>query len=637
MDSNQFKSKLTLTRNSDKPKWKLALVTLFICLMFFLIAARSAQLQLLKDDKACLVGRGQHEFEIELLPERGSIKDVAGNNLAMSITSYSIYVNPSKIENKNEFISKVSDSMKLGKDYVEQKVSSNKSFVWLKRLASEKDKLALQELKLAGLGFIEEPKRVYPHNHLAGQLLGFTNIDSKGIEGVEYLYDSYLSGKRDKLILKRDGLGRVIFEDPSKIEEQGLGYDIVLTIDSRIQHIVDNVLKRNVDYLEAESGFAVVLDSERGSVLAMSSYPFLDPNNFSESSELSRKNLPIWKSFEPGSTLKPILVAGALEDKLVNPKSKFDCEYGMRRVGNTVINDVHPYNVLSVSDIISLSSNICASKIGEKLGKNRLYDYLDKFGFGKKTGIGIPGETSGKLANSDSWGPVELATISFGQGISVSALQLATAFSSIANKGYLMKPYIVKEIVDSKGNIIRRNLPEIKRRVISYDTAQMITDMLVEAVDNGTGKNAQVKLFKVAGKTGTAQVPDPKNGGYYSDKYISSFVGFAPINPPSITVVVVIENSKKGFYGGEVAAPVFREIVEKALYYLEINPDGEQLDNIIMPNFEGKSRREILRWSETQGIKVDLSGKGFAINQSPKPGEIINTKEVCSIKLQQAI
>jgi cell division protein FtsI (penicillin-binding protein 3) len=298
---------------------------------------------------------------------------------------------------------------------------------------------------------------------------------------------------------------------------------------------------------------------------------------------------------------------------------------------------VHPYNILSVSDVISFSSNICASKIGEKLGKNRLYDYLDQFGFGKKTQVEIPGESSGKLINSDRWGPVELATISFGQGISVSALQLAVAFSSLANKGYLMKPYIVKEIVDSKGNIIKRNLPEIKRRVISYETAQMVTDMLVEAVDNGTGKNAQVKLFKVAGKTGTAQVPDPKGGGYYADKYISSFAGFAPIDPPSITVVVVIENSKKGFYGGEVAAPIFREIVEKALYYLEINPDGQEAENVIMPNFEGKSRREILRWSEAEGIKVNLSGKGFAIGQNPKPGEIINSKEVCSVELDQTI
>ncbi len=330
-------------------------------------------------------------------------------------------------------------------------------------------------------------------------------------------------------------------------------------------------------------------------------------------------------------------MAGAIEDKLVNPRSEFDCEYGMRRIGDSIINDVHPYNMLSVSDIISFSSNICASKIGEKLGKNRLYDYLVQFGFGKKTQIEIPGESSGLLMDPQNWGPVELATISFGQGISVSALQLATAFSSIANKGYLMKPYVVKEIIDSNGNIIRRNLPEIRKRVISYETAQMVTDMLIDAVDNGTGQNAKVKLFSVAGKTGTAQIPDPNNGGYYADKYISSFAGFAPIDPPSITVVVLIEDSQKGFYGGDVAAPVFREIVEKVLYYLEINPDDVEMENKIMPNFAGKSRREILRWSEAQGIKVKLSGKGFAIDQDPKPGEIINSKEVCSVELEQTI
>lgn len=637
MNNNKYKSKLNLARNSDKPKWKLSCIAVFICFMFVLVAARSAQLQLLRDDKACVVGKDQHEFEIELLPDRGAIKDAGGKDLAMSVTSYSIYANPLKIENKDQFVSKVSKTIDLKKDYIEKKINAQKSFVWLKRLASEEDKLSLQQLQLSGLGYIEEPKRVYPYNHLAGQLIGFTNIDSKGIEGLEYLYDTYLSGKRDKLKLKKDGLGRVIFEHPSEIKDDALGYDIVLTIDSHIQHIADNSLKKHVESFDADSGFAIVIDSEKGSVLAISSYPFLDPNKFSDSSDLARKNLPVWKSFEPGSTLKPLLVAGAIEEKLINPNSKFDCENGRMKVGDSIINDVHPYKILAVSDVISLSSNICASKIGVKLGKNRLYDYLHDFGFGKKTEIEIPGESSGLLLSSDSWGPVELATISFGQGISVSALQLANAFSSIANKGYLMKPYIVKEIVDSKGNIIMRNIPEIRKRVISYETANMVADMLIEAVDNGTGKNAQVKHYKVAGKTGTAQIPDPKKGGYYADKYISSFAGFAPIDPPSITVVVVVENSKNGFYGGEIAAPIFKEIVEKTLYYMEISPEGKGLDNMIMPNFEGKSRREILRWSETEGVKVNLSGKGFAIDQSPKPGEIINSKEVCSVKLDQTI
>lgn len=637
MNKNLFKSKVNLSRGNEKPKWRLGCVALFMCCVFALVAARSAQLQILHDDKACVVGRGQHEFEIELLPERGSIKDATGKDLAMSVTSYSIYANPSKIEDKEKFIKTVAKTAGLKKEYVKKKVSNKKSFVWLKRLADESEMLALRELDLQGIGFIEEPKRVYPYNQLAGQLVGFTNIDSKGIEGVEYLYDSYLSGKREKLMLKKDGLGRVIFEDPSEVKDNAPGYDIVLTIDSHIQYIVDNVLKTKVDQFNADSAMAIVLDSETGSVLAVSSYPFMDPNKFSESSELERKNLPIWKSFEPGSTLKPLLVAGALEEKLVNPKSEFDCEHGRMKVGDSIINDVHPYNILSVSDIVSLSSNICASKIGVKLGKNKLHEYLDNFGFGKKTEIEIPGETSGRLLGSDNWGPVELATISFGQGISVSALQLATAFSSIANKGYLMKPYIVKEILDSKGKVVKRNIPQIRKRVISYETAQMVTDMLIDAVENGTGKNAKINMFKVAGKTGTAQIPDPRNGGYYSDRYISSFAGFAPINPPSITVVVAVENSKKGFYGGEVAAPIFKEIVKKTLYYKQIDPDGQPLHNMIMPNFEGKSRREILRWSETEGIKVDLTGNGFAIDQSPKPGEIINTSEVCSIKLEQTI
>ena len=266
-----------------------------------------------------------------------------------------------------------------------------------------------------------------------------------------------------------------------------------------------------------------------------------------------------------------------------------------------------------------------------------MYSYLESFGFGNKTHIDISGESTGKLRDSKDWSPIDFATICFGQGISVTGIQLASAFSSIANKGYLMKPYIIKEIMDSKGNIVRRFRPEILRRVISYDTARVVSQMLEKAVDSGTGKNAKIEFFRVAGKTGTAQVPDPVNGGYYQDRFISSFVGFSPLESPNITVLVVLENSKKGFYGGVVAAPIFREITKRILNYMELVPNGVIANSLVMPNLVGKSRREILKWSENNGIKVELSGSGFAVTQNPPPGKNINLTNVCSVKLEQTI
>lgn len=633
------KRKVTLIRNSDKPRWKLSIIGMFLLVMFLLVIVRSAQLQLLNDDKACMVGKTQHEYEVELLPKRGNIRVANGEFIAMNITSYSVYANPQSVENPRDYAKKVSKILDLDEEKLIKKLRRRSSFVWVKRLTEKSEKTELERLDLEGLGFIEEPKRVYPYGPLAGQLIGFTNIDSKGIEGLEYLYDEYLAGEKSRLVIKKDGLGRTIIENPSETNtsEHNHGYDLVLTIDSQIQFIVENELSRGVDDYQAESGFSLVMDSETGAILAMASYPPMDPNNFSQYEEIYRKNLPVWKSFEPGSTLKPFVVAGAIEENLVNSKTEIDCGNGKRKIGNSIVNDVHPYSILTVSDVVRYSSNICATRIGEKLGRKKLYSYLENFGFGNKTQIDISGESTGKLRDSKDWSPIEFATICFGQGISVTGIQLVSAFSSIANKGYLMKPYIIKEIMDSKGNIVRRFRPEILRRVISYDTARVVSQMLEKAVDSGTGKNAKIEFFRVAGKTGTAQVPDPVNGGYYQDRFISSFVGFSPLESPNITVLVVLENSKKGFYGGVVAAPIFREITKRILNYMELVPNGAIANSLVMPNLVGKSRREILKWSENNGIKVELSGSGFAVTQNPPPGENINLTNVCSVKLEQTI
>ena len=380
---------------------------------------------------------------------------------------------------------------------------------------------------------------------------------------------------------------------------------------------------------------AIIMNPETGEVLAMASYPFLDPNNFSQFPEINRRNLPIWYAHEPGSTMKVFLAASALDDKKVNPNSKFNCENGRRRIGSAVIRDIKPRGTLTVAEIVKYSSNIGASKIGELLGRDKYYKYLSKFGFGKKTGMGLPGESSGLLAAPRKWGPIELATISFGQGISVTSLQLVTALSAIANGGYLMKPYVIEKIVRPDGNVIEQNSPEVVTRVISYDTSYQMKQIMQGVVENGTGKKAQIPGFSVAGKTGTAQIPNPKSGGYYSDRYIASFIGFAPVEDPEIVMVVVVEAPRKKTHGGSVAAPIFKQIAEKVLFHMGLSPKKVLVGMTVMPDLSGMSVRDILKWSEEEGVKVKVKGSGFVTNQKPLPGDLIKEGMVCSIELKQ--
>ncbi|MGH7884315.1 MAG: penicillin-binding protein, partial [Thermodesulfobacteriota bacterium] len=341
--------------------------------------------------------------------------------------------------------------------------------------------------------------------------------------------------------------------------------------------------------------------------------------------------------FEPGSTLKAFILAAAIEEKIANENSTYDCENGRRKVGPKIIRDVHPYGILTLAETLQYSSNICASKIGEKIGKENLYEYIMDFGFGRKLDVDLPGESSGKVQNLGNWGPVELATISFGQGISVTAIQLVNALSTIANGGYQMQPYVVKSIVSPKGEIINEKKPKVIKRVISYDTAEILKRMLRAVVEKGTGENAQISGYSIAGKTGTAQIPDTENGGYYANKYIASFMGFAPSDNPKLTLLVMLEDPKKSIYGGSTAAPIFKAITEKVLFYMGIPTEEEFLGNSLMPNLEGKSARDILRWAEEEGIKVSIKGNGYVIEQYPKPGETIKRGADCKFKLSQDI
>ena len=641
MKPKRSTKRITLARDLDKPRWRVFIIATLIIAIFAMVSIKALELQVLDRERAFKLARKQHHGTSTLLPRRGKIFDRNGKELAVNVDVKSVYANPKKVTNPAQTAKLLSEKLNLSQKKIHKRVASNKSFVWIKRLADSEAAEELQNSRIEGLGFIPEPKRIYPNGYLMGQVIGFTDVDSIGIEGIEYRYDGSLIGKTRKITLKRDARGHKILNDPSEIQDidqdKTSGQDIILTIDSQIQHIVERELKEGIEVVGGEKGMVIVMNPETGEVLAMASYPFVDPNNFSKFPEENRRNLPVWYAHEPGSTMKAFLAASALEDKKVNPSSKFNCENGRRKIGAAVIKDVKPHGTLTVSEIVQLSSNIGASKIGELMGRDKYYKYLKKFGFGEKTGIGLPGESSGQLAAPRKWGAIELATISFGQGISVTSLQLVTALSAVANGGYLMKPYVIEKIVDPEGNVVKENKPEVVTRVISYDTSHQMKQILQGVVEKGTGKKARIPGFSVAGKTGTAQIPNPESGGYHADRYIASFIGFAPVEDPEIVMAVVIEAPRKKTHGGSVAAPIFKQIAEKVLFYIGVSSKKELVGMKVMPDLSGMSVRDILKWSEEQGVKVEVKGSGFVTNQKPLPGDLIKEGMVCSIELKQKI
>lgn len=621
-----------------KETWRFHLSAVFIAGLFFTVGYKSLQLQVIERDRVSAGAERQQIRTHKLLPVRGSIYDRSGKTLAANIPSASAYLNPQKIENPARVADALTEHLGVSRERVLSLTESEKSFLWVKRGQDRETAKKIMALGLKGVGFVEEPKRTYPNGSMMGQVLGFTNTDLKGVEGLEYLFEKTLAGKQATTKIKRDGKGNYISDIPlNEIERYTKGNDIFLTVDSKIQSITETELRNGVEKMEADSGTAFVMNPRTGEILAIASYPFFDPNRFRDFSQKTRKNLPVWSSFEPGSTMKVFLAAALLEARMADEMTTYDCENGEKKIASKVIKDSHEHGVLTVSEAIQYSSNICAWKMGQTLGKEKFHRSLRDFGFGKKNGVDLPGEARGSIQKLRNWGEVELATISFGQGISVTAVQLVTALSSIANGGYLMKPYIVKKVVSPEGKVLREKTPEILKRVISYDTSLKVTNILEEVVENGTGKNARIKGYRVAGKTGTAQIPNLETGTYYKNRYMSSFLGFAPADDPKLAILVVVENPKKHTVGGMTAAPVFRSITEKSLFYMGVPPEKTPRGFAVMPDMKNKSAREVMKWAQDEHVAVRFAGNGYVSEQTPPPGEKIRKGQVCVFTLRQNI
>lgn len=649
-------------------RFRIYVVTAFFLLGFGTLLARAYQLQVLESDHLKAIARQGYIGKTKLPPKRGTIYDREGHELALSVEVASIYAHPRRVKEKARTARDLSRILEEKRENILRLLKSKRSFCWIKRKIAPDVAKKVMALDLEGVGVIPETRRYYPGREIAAHLIGFAGTDHQGLEGLEKKYDKHLRGPDYSLIHMRDALGRPFAI--SRPNPSGYGIrDLILTIDKDIQYKAQQTLKSAVEKTEAKGGHCLVVDPMTGEILAMATVPEFNPNIFSEYSPAQWRNRSVTDCFEPGSTIKAFLLSASLEESVVSPSTKFDCEQGKFKIGGNVIHDTHKYGVLSVSDIVVRSSNIGAIKIGKKLGYKKFTTYLKKLGFGSKTGIDLLGERNGFIRPAKNATAIDQATVFFGQGMTTTSLQLAMAMSAIANGGKLMRPYVVKSIVDrSTGNVEKRR-PRVVRRVFSQKTAKE-TARILEGVtgQDGTAPKAAIRGFRVAGKTGTSQKVDPKTKRYSRTKYVAVFVGFVPLEQPKLVILVVVDEPKGSAYGGVVAAPVFRKVGSWALNHLRVNPTktpsslahalqavsdthvtllrergdnagteaqrgpgtnatsgevgriADELREGSLPEFSGLGMREVLKWGRSLGLKVHLEGTGLAFTQDPSAG-----------------
>ncbi len=655
----------------DREKWTRVRIrgvgAVFIVLLTVSVA-RAFYLQIFQQKRLAQLAEKQHLKVVQLTPSRGAIYDSTNSALAVSIEMDSAFAEPRNMEDIPAAAAQLAPIIGISKEVLEKKMGGKKGFTWLARRLNPETVARIRALDIDGIDFIKEPKRFYPNSEIGSHVIGFTGLDPEGLEGVERKFDNVLLGNVGYMITERDALGRDIGTRDMMMKRASTGNSLALTIDKNIQYIAEKELALAVESSRAKAGTAIVMDPDTGKLLAMANYPTFNPNSVNKYSAQALRNRAITDSFEPGSTMKVFLVAAALEEKAIKADEGFNCENGVYNIGGRTIHDTHKYGRLSVGDIIKYSSNIGAAKIGTRLGPERLYGYLKNFGFGARTNIDLPGEVAGYLRNKSQWYGVDLASISFGQGVSVSALQLAGAMSAVANGGMLMQPFVVEKILDGKGNILKQFTPQSRQRVLSPETCKVVARMMEGvAAEGGTGMTASVDGYKVAGKTGTAQKADPVTKGYSVDKRTASFVGFVPADQPRLTILVVIDEPKTSPYGGVVAAPAFSAIAKQSLCYLRVSPNQpmkkrqEQLEvkkerlppvkpefiadaeepglespsqgGLQMANFRGLSMRQVLQLMEKRGLNVRLIGSGRVVEQSPLPGHKISPRDPVWVRL----
>ncbi|CUQ65278.1 peptidoglycan D,D-transpeptidase FtsI family protein [Candidatus Nitrospira inopinata] len=540
---------------------------------FGVVLSRLVTLQVLQAAELTAKADRQHQTTVSVEGVRGAIVDRHGKVLAMNLEVPSVYGVPTVLDSPARTARELAPLLHVRSEDLERKLRQPRGFVWLARKVDpDRRHLVERVSSMEGVGVKMEGRRFYPKGPLLSHVLGFAGMDGEGLEGIERRYEKELRGEKRAIVLQKDARGRAVF--PKGLSEEPApapGHQLVLTIDEVIQYIVEKELEEAVARSRAKSGTAIVLDPGSGALLALAVSPRFNPNAIAGLEPDRWRNRAVADAYEPGSTMKAILAAAAIEEGVMTPTTLVYGEQGRLAVSNTVIHDHEKLGWMSFAQVVQKSSNVGAAKVGMALGEERLYRYFRAFGFGERTEIDLPGETAGLLKNPKEWGKRTAASVSMGQEIGVTPIQMVSAMAAIANGGILMKPYVVSEIRDAHGLVIKRVLPSAKRRVISPETARTVTSILEGVVTDGTGGKAAIEGFRVAGKTGTAQKIDRRTRTYSTTKFVSSFAGYVPAENPKLAMIVVIDEPNGEAWGGTVAAPVFRRVGEQVLKYWGIS------------------------------------------------------------------
>ncbi|MGH9376060.1 MAG: penicillin-binding transpeptidase domain-containing protein [Terriglobia bacterium] len=663
----------SLKRSDDTPLLRRSLLLAAAFTFWMLvIVARLYDLQVISYVEWLARAQGQQQRTIELAPQRGTLYDREMHPLAMSLPVDSIYAVPSHMQNPDQTARLLAGSLGLEARDLEGRFEAFRSFCWVKRKVTAEESARVRALNLKGIYFQKEVKRFYPMGGLAAAVVGYVGMDDRGLAGLEYSLNSQIEGRPGHALVMEDARRRT-FE--SRTDPGQPGMNVEMTIDAGIQYIAKRALDDAVAKWKAAGGVAVVQDPITGDILAMASSPSFDPNHYERSSPKSRKDRGISWIYEPGSTFKLITVSAALESGLARPSDVINCQMGGIVLAGHTIHDHERFGDLTVSQILAYSSDVGAIKLALRLGETRFYDAMREFGFGEKTGVALPGEERGLLMPPDRWSGISIGEMAMGQGISVTPLQLVDAYSAIANGGTLIQPQIIKRIF--RGAIQVPLPPSLRRMVVSPSTAAAMRQMLEGVVLTGTGKAAQLDGYSAAGKTGTAQKVDA-NGRYSKRHYVASFIGFAPVSHPAVTVLVAVDTPVGGIYGAEVAAPAWKQIAQLTLDYLNVRHDqpltspallmakkhslsmgttavaespgllgpvsaGSVVANadpasfasppansetvvlsagpmVNVPDFSGLDERRVAGECQSLGLDLGMAGSGLATQQNPAPG-----------------
>lgn len=650
-------------------KGRILLISVLLALVFGALIVRAWHLQVFQNEAFRDDAEGNHLTTITLRAPRGAIYDRDGRELALTAMVPSVYAVPRAMTQPTEAARRLAALLDTDEAILRRRLSSGKAFVWLQRRISPTVARQVEALGIEGVALRDEPRRFYPNRSLAGPILGFAGIDGEGLEGVERDFDRYLKGHEFVVDAIRDSSGRKAMPGGSLPMEQLSGHALTLSIDARIQQVAESTLHAQVAEVKAKGGVVVVLDPRTGDILALAQTPVFDPNLFQQAEPADWRNRVITDVLEPGSTIKPLLIAAALDLGKVRPDTMWDGFYGKLKVGRKIVRDVHGAKEMTTLEIIQHSSNVGAVQVGQRIGKDAYYSYLKAFGFGEPTGLGLRGEQDGTLRPASKWGLIHLATHSYGYGLSVTPLQMARAMSAVANKGVLMSPRLALRVTDAKGEVIEDFPARIQRRVISEKAARDTTEGLFMVTQKGgTGRRARVAGYKVAGKTGTAHKVDRLARGYSHDKVTGSFVGFVPADDPRLVIYVAIDEPQTAHYGGVVAAPVFAKIAREALPYMgvEATEDYDSVDeeeeddlfaeglepsarpwwyeeglltgapsHLVVPDLRGQPLAAVLAKTAGMDVELEIEGAGLVVKQRPQPNALLPRNAKLAIVLAQ--